>query len=146
MKNLIAAHIMKFPVFCSLEENTLDQILKKLLVRKISVMPIVSPEKAVLGVISKKDILGHLYRGQNINNLRAGDIIDRDVVTAEVNSSVKALMRPLIWNDLTCIPVMEHGKLVGIITVHDILKVIAKKPPGFLTVTKKQPSVTDAFQ
>ena len=145
MKNLIAAHIMKFPVFCSLEENTLDEILKKLLEKNISAVPIVTPGKAVLGVISKRDILGHVYRGENISSLRAGDVIDRDVITAEVSSSVKALMQPLIWNDLTCIPVMEHGKLVGIITAHDILKVIAKKPPGFLTVTKKQPSITDAF-
>ena len=129
---------MKFPVTCSLTETSLSDIFTKLLEKKISAMPIVTPTGAVVGVISKKDILQYVFRGENISAIKSGDAIDRNVVTAEINASIKAITRHLVLEQLDCIPIIEYGKLVGIITPHDILKKLTIKASGFMTVTKKQ--------
>ena len=49
---------------------------------------------------------------------------DRDTVTAEPGMSVEKAMEALITNNISCLPVVENGTLVGIISDKDIFKKI----------------------
>ena len=71
----------------------------------------------VAGVVSERDIM------KNINSLntKISSIMTKDVITIEHNESIDNAALIMAENQIKKLPVMEKGKLVGIITATDII-------------------------
>jgi CBS domain-containing protein len=55
----------------------------------------------------------------------------RNIVTAEQDSTILPLIKAFIDNQILRLPITHEGKLVGIISRHDLLKVINDSAPEF---------------
>lgn len=56
-------------------------------------------------------------------NLEVRSIMTKDPVTAHPNQSIEDLSRLFVESEYQQLPVVDHGKLVGLITSSDVLKV-----------------------
>lgn len=56
-------------------------------------------------------------------NLEVRSIMTKDPVTAHPNQSIEDLSQLFMESEVQQIPVVDHGKLVGLITSSDVLKV-----------------------
>ncbi len=66
-------------------------------------------------------------RGQ----LRVGDIMSRDVVTAALDDTVSSAVKRMSEHYVSCLVVMNDGHVTGILTEKDLLKGVGGRNPAF---------------
>jgi tRNA nucleotidyltransferase (CCA-adding enzyme) len=130
LKNMRVSEVMTTPVVCSSPDSSAHDILKKLENCNFSGLPIVD-DKAILGIVSEKDIIQLFLQGKNLRAILAKDFMEPNVITADKNSYVLPSVKALIENQILRLPITYQGRLVGILTRNDILKIILDTNPEF---------------
>jgi len=103
-------------------ENDLVLLVNRVMKWKnISHIPVVDKKNRLIGLISKSDI-EHLDPEQSRTLLVRNSMIE-DVITIWPKATVQNAKKKMIDNKIGCLPVVDHGNLVGIITKSDILKI-----------------------
>ncbi|MDD1768269.1 MAG: CBS domain-containing protein [Methanomassiliicoccales archaeon] len=69
--------------------------------------------------ILKDEKLADVYR--DISSKKVRDIMTRDVITVSADTSVMEAIEMMIKKDVNRVPVVEQGKIVGIVTKGDII-------------------------
>jgi CBS domain-containing protein len=146
---MIVAQAMKKIVITAFPSTTLRELWHIIFVRKINSVPIVDQHQKLIGIISKDDLLTHLYsnyeeyisdfetaadfdamekRVKNIGKMTAGEIMKREPVFTRTNTHIMRALSRMIVRHVNQLPVLsDDDKLVGIITKGDIFKVLFKK-------------------
>ncbi len=83
----------------------------------ISGLPVIEDDK-IVGIISKRDVKPMIRSGVN---KKVNEIMTSDVVTIEETISPEEALDIAYENKVERLPVVREGKLVGIVTIRDIL-------------------------
>src|SRR5262249_32624435 len=83
-------------------------------------LPVVE-RKRVLGVISDRDVRQH---AANLDDTLVEGVMTADPVTVSPDTRVEEAASLMLVRDIGCLPVTEHGALVGIITTTDLLRAL----------------------
>jgi acetoin utilization protein AcuB len=83
---------------------------------------LVIDDEAVVGVISYRDLIG-----KNDTD-RVAQVMSNDLATCEPWETVRNAATRMIGRTHGCLPVMEAGKLAGIITTTDLLRAVSHTP------------------
>ena len=94
-------------------------------------LPVVSEGKLV-GIITSTDFINllgsdwafnHMKTGnvKEITNVRIKDIMKEDILTVEMGTSLYDVVEIMTKNNVGALPVVDNGKLVGIITEKDVV-------------------------
>lgn len=94
-------------------------------------LPVVSGG-ALVGILTHRDILraptSFLGVAADVRAvpraLTARDVMTRDVVTIDADATVQQAAERLLKHRVGCLPVLERGALVGIVTTSDLLHAI----------------------
>jgi CBS domain-containing protein len=87
-------------------------------------IPVETDDGTLLGVVSSESLLEKLGPDEAGAELRAADVMDHDPPTVTPDTPIADAVGLLISRDLTCLPVLANGKLVGIVTDRDCLKIV----------------------
>ena len=79
----------------------------------------------VVGVLSHRDLAARMG-SEARKGLTVGDLMARHTVTASPDTSVKDAANLLRGHGIGCLPVMDAGKLVGMVTTTDLLELIGR--------------------
>jgi CBS domain-containing protein len=91
------------------------------LMRRRSVRHLVVKESgAVVGVVSDRDLSGAGARRM------VDEVMARRVVTASSRDTVRSAANRMRGRTIGCLPVIDRGRLVGIVTVSDLLQLIGR--------------------
>ncbi len=83
---------------------------------KVSALPVLKKGKdELVGIIRLRDLF------ENPDETQLGMLVNRDVITVSPDQSLEEAARIMLESNVRRLPVTEDGKLVGIITVRDIL-------------------------
>jgi acetoin utilization protein AcuB len=119
-------------------------------------LPIVGKGKRLLGLVTRQTLLVQPAKLGSLNvweitrflsNLTVGDVMvkAKDVVTVEKDATIEEAAHVMVENKIGCLPVLEEGIVVGIITEIDLLaeltEMMATRVPG-VRVTVRMPDVT----
>jgi acetoin utilization protein AcuB len=84
----------------------------------------------VVGVISSNDLGGtHRSTSRRVGRV-VGELMTSGVLTASPNATIRDAAKLMLGESIGCLPILERGKLAGIITVSDLLARIAGMPRG----------------
>ena len=94
----------------------------KLLVKEgVSGAPVVSENLRVIGIVTEFDLLlGVDCAGEAMPVSR---VMSRDVISIEPDADLEEARKLILTRNWRRLPVVEHGKLVGILSRRDILRV-----------------------
>lgn len=117
--------------------NTLFDVKEIFDTKKIRHLPVVSGEK-VVGLISKTDFyratygIGQKEVQEQVNNaifhtLKIEDIMTKDIVTVSNDSLIHEVAEIFAGSQFNALPVLEGGKLKGIVTTTDIIKYLLEQ-------------------
>lgn len=128
MRSLRISEIMSNhiePVRCG---TSVTQVVKTLLANHVTGLPVVDEQRKVLGFVSEQDCIHSLLVS---NYHREGDPLVDDVMfrqplTVSPDMSVVDLAQNLGAGRPKVYPVVDHGKLIGIVTRTAILAELAK--------------------
>jgi acetoin utilization protein AcuB len=94
--------------------------------RRIRHLPVLEGGKLV-GIVSDRDLrsstpaLGDPARAAALGEIRVGDVMARDVVTVLPGDPIEQAANTMRERRIGCLPVVESGELVGIITASDVM-------------------------
>ena len=89
---------------------------------------IVMERERMVGVLTFREILQALaQRNAAIADVRVGDIMVRDPVTAAPDMEVNDLRRTMLDSGARYLPVMQDAKLIGVISFRDVAKAVLEE-------------------
>jgi len=103
-------------------ETSVSGLLTELSVHNIGAMVVVSPD-GLVGIVSERDIVRALHaRGADILLQPVSEIMTATVATCAPADTVDSLTALMTTNRVRHVPVMEGGRLVGIVSIGDVVK------------------------
>lgn len=104
-------------------EATLQDVCKKLSLKRIGAIVIVGEGGSVAGIISERDVIRAVSKmGAEALLCRVSDMMTRDVECCEESDAVDEIMEMMTKGRFRHLPVIEDGGLVGIISIGDVVK------------------------
>ena len=97
--------------------------VKRLAERRIGALVILGAGDRIVGILSERDIV-HAFaeRGPAALHEPVGQVMTRDVKTCSEDDTIESLMGRMTTGRFRHMPVVEQGKLVGIVSVGDVVK------------------------
>lgn len=135
---------MSSPVEITTREMSLTNARQILSEKRIRALPVVEDEKLV-GIVTKRGLLRadlsflldqSNYLVVNPADAKIGDVMTRNPLTILPGSIMPKAARIMLENKITALPVMEDGKLIGILTNSDLLRFILTEYPA---IKQKRP-------
>ena len=74
-----------------------------------------------VGIVSERDLVRNYKIILNNNNIKIKDIMKKNIIFCNKNSSSKELMEIMNENKIRHIPIMEQHKLLGIVSIGDVV-------------------------
>jgi CBS domain-containing membrane protein len=98
-------------------------------------VPVVNEREEVVGMVSHRDLLAasvssvgdkisDFERTQQLRTIPLQAVMHNPVTTISRTSSIQEAARLMRTKKIGCLPVVDNGKLVGILTDYDLLKVV----------------------
>jgi len=118
-------------------ESCLDAVVRMQRAR-VRHLPVLNRDGRLVGIITDRDLRHHLFSPQVFENLgskpvdemldvvRVAEIMSTDVLTVEADASVGDAAVTMRKNRVGSLPVIENGRMVGIVTEVDILRQIVR--------------------
>lgn len=91
--------------------------------------------EALVGVISSHDILqktivAHDGSLERVNSRTVKDLMDPKVIATQAKTDIRRIAMVMSEYKISCILIEEmHGKLLGVVTLSDLVQRLAKQPP-----------------
>jgi len=122
-KSVVAKDVMKCGLLTVSESTTVYEAMEILATKNVTGLPVVDEFMKLVGMVSEKDILKLLYN----DNAKPGMV--KDYMTSKVtgfdrNTPLTEICQCLIDNNFRRVPILDKGKLVGIISRTDIMAYI----------------------
>jgi CBS domain-containing protein len=101
---------------------TLSSAIALLSERKIGAVVVLENER-IGGILSERDIVQVIAtRGADALAARVADVMTRKVATCTRNETVNSIMERMTDGKFRHVPVIENGRLAGIISIGDVVK------------------------
>jgi len=108
-----------------------DDIMK---MKRLRHLPVVE-EGRLVGILTQRDLFhaalstamnfGEKAQKEFLKTVVVKEVMTDEVLSIDPNADVKEAARLMIEHKIGCLPVVESGKLVGLVTETDLLRVIA---------------------
>ncbi len=106
------------------------EAIQTLITHGFTGLPVVDKKNHVVGIITEKDVLALALSIHNktydssTTTAKVEDFMTTDVVTLDVNESLKQLCTNLMKHPFRRVPIVEKEKLIGIVSRKDIISYI----------------------
>jgi CBS domain-containing protein len=91
-----------------------------------------------VGIISERDIVRGAARDEQVFSQLVSDIMTKELVTGIPQDDLSSIAHTMTERRFRHLPIMESGKLIGIISIGDILKAERDKYRGEIDTLETQ--------
>lgn len=103
-------------------DQTLREALAMLAQHSIGALVVVETSGALVGILSERDIVREAVRNERFFDLAVSAIMTRTVITGQPQDDLDAVARTMTNKRFRHLPVLDGGKLVGVISLGDVMK------------------------
>jgi len=140
---MLVRDVMSRPVYTVRDDASFKKVFLKLQNKKISGVTVINTKGKMVGVISEKDLLHRLFpreedfykdldyyrnferiefEAAGISKLTARKLMTRKVITVGPDRHVLVACSLMAIHNIRRLPVVEKGKLLGIVTMSSLYK------------------------
>lgn len=104
-------------------ETPVTEVVSQLKEHGIGAMVVVEPDGSICGIISERDIVRALAEhGSDLTQLKTSDLMTSGVSVCEPSVDIDHIMRQMTEGGFRHLPVVDDGKLTGIVSIGDVVK------------------------
>ena len=124
---MIARDIMSAPVYFVTPDETISHARNLMVKHRISRVLIMDNGK-LAGVLTKRDIAFRFreqepaWRRRPVDRIPVDAFATKNIITVGPDAGTKSIMQLFIEKDISCVPVVEAGAVIGIVTKSDLMK------------------------
>jgi CBS domain-containing protein len=102
---------------------TLAAAVRMLTQHRIGALLATGADHRIVGIISERDVVRALdEKGPAVLGAPVAEVMTRRVVTCDRNETIAEIMERITSGRFRHVPVIEHGRLVGIVSIGDVVK------------------------
>jgi len=94
--------------------------------KKIGALVVTEDTNELAGIITERDVLYQCNKNVDFTQVKIGDVMTRNIVTIDINDGIQSAMDLMFTKSFRHLPVMDGPKIMGMITVRDIIRAIRK--------------------
>lgn len=109
------------------QDATLMAASDKFFTEKIGSLLVVDDNDAIQGIIAPNDILKAIQEGctdENCALQRVSRVMSKDILAASMEDTIDYLQAIMTENRIRHIPIMEKDKVIGIVSIGDVVKAL----------------------
>ena len=118
----VLAHKPSHDVVTVKPDATVRELLGMLAEHNIGALVVSADGSSVDGIVSERDVVRRLPGDESLLDAAVSTIMSADVHTCEKDATVNELMSIMTERRFRHIPVVEDGKLTGIVSIGDVVK------------------------
>ena len=104
-------------------DENIGAVVDMLISRNVGALVVSEDGESVDGIISERDIVhGLADRGPDLLSLKVAEVMTRPVVTCDPSDTIDQLMAEMTNRRIRHFPVVEDGRLCGIVSIGDVVK------------------------
>jgi CBS domain-containing protein len=112
--------VMTQKVFSILTTAQTSDAIELMKEHNVGGLPVVDEENRVWAIVTERDVI-FLFSGK-ISEVKVADAMSKKVVAAKPNTSIFEAEKTMIQHGFRRLPIVQNEKLIGIVTVMDILR------------------------
>lgn len=105
-----------------LPRQTIKEVIVEMTKKRLGVTAVADENEKLLGIITDGDLRRMLEQNSDIENMTAADIMSKNPKTIQSEELAIAALDIMRKNSITQLVVVNRGKYLGIIHIHDLLK------------------------
>ena len=110
-------------VFTIGPEQTLKEAVVMLAQHNIGALVVVEGDEQLVGIISERDVIRQAARRDDFLGQTVGEVMTKQVITGMPQDDVMSVVHTMSERRFRHLPIVEQGRLVGMISVTDIIRV-----------------------
>ena len=103
-------------------DHTVREALELFAERNIGALVVVDDAHRAVGMITERGILRSALTNDRVLTATIGAVMTREVVIGQPSDDLMCVAHTMIEKRIRHLPVMEQGKLVGIVSLGDLVK------------------------
>lgn len=108
-------------------DKTVYEAIEKMADKNIGALVVVENDE-LMGVISERDYRNKvILKGRTSKTTKVREIMSADPITVEPSDTVETCMGLMTNRKFRHLPVLENGKLCGVISIGDLVKAVISK-------------------
>jgi CBS domain-containing protein len=123
---MLIAHVLRgkgAQVHTARADVSLEDAARELDQKRVGALVVLSDSGAIIGVVSERDIVREVSRkGADCLENAVKTVMSKDVVTALLSETIDEGLARMTDRRIRHLPVIEDGKLVGIVSIGDLVK------------------------
>ncbi len=108
--------------------SSVEDAIRSMNTRKISAIMVTDKGKTV-GIFTERDVVRCYLSsgGKSFKELKIGDFMIRDLMVAVPEDDLNNISAIMVEKNIRHLPVLENNKVVGMLSIRDIIQVQVKK-------------------
>lgn len=103
--------------------NLLVDVMSLFMANRIGSLVVVDKHDKIMGIVAPFDILKAVHSSpESITSMMVSEVMTADVIVATPEDDTDTLLAIMTRNRIRHIPVIEDGKLAGLISIGDVVK------------------------
>lgn len=123
---LTVGQYMTTELFTVNENDVIDLVTNLMTWKHIRHVPVEDDQHRLVGIVSHRDLLKHTTRAGARDDKRAvavSEIMKPNPITATPQTTTLEAIDLMRTNKLSCLPIIDDDRLVGIVTEHDLMRI-----------------------
>lgn len=125
-------------------DQEIRQAVALLTEKNIGALVVVDGEQQPVGILSERDIIRRSASDENLFSLRVVDLMTKQLVTGLPNDDAFSIAHTMTERRFRHMPILEDGKLVGIVSLGDIMKAERDRYRGEIDTLETQIMADDS--
>jgi CBS domain-containing protein len=126
---LTARDIMTERVVTIRPTASVRSAIERLLSEEISGLPVVDENDRLVGIVTEFALLATAY-DENVTKDQVGKHMTADVLTVDIDDPIRKIADLFIVHRVRRVPVMDKGRIAGLISRRDVLKAVYEGQPS----------------
>ena len=118
---MLVRNRMSRPAVTVRQDADFQKALALMQEKRLRRLPVVDDDGRLVGIVVERDLLVAAMRYLQ-SRVEIGDIMTRNVVTVSPDADLVDVARTMLERKIGGLPVVEDGRLVGIVTESDIFR------------------------
>lgn len=108
------------------DETTLADFVRQVCEKKIGALLVTDKSGKPAGIVSERDVLFQCNAGVDFQKTKVGQVMTRDLIVVKPSDDINTVMDLMITRKIRHLPVVENDKVLGIITIRDLIHAMRK--------------------
>ncbi len=113
-----------YPPYSVNDGDDVSEAIGRIFALRVRGIPVTDSGRYLVGIVMREDVIKYLLDANMIPGGRVSSIMTSPAITIDANESVARARMVMLKNGVSKLPVMEGGKLYGIISMRDLAEKI----------------------